>query len=458
MKYFLAIVFFGLFVQHVGAQTTPRIRRLEKERTELRRQISESETLLQSTQKDVKSQLENLALLSDQIDERKKYIQTIERDVASIQQEVRRLEVELNGLNGNLSARKKRYEHSIRYMSTRLSIQERLMFIFAAEDLNQMYRRMRYMQQYADFQRLQGNQIAQKRKEISEKKNVLHQSQKAKQQLLAQGEVEKQELEGKEQERKILLLNLQKKQRSIQNELKSQKRTADQLNDKIDKLIAYEIERARKRAEADERKRAEKKRLAEKTKREQQKKQEAVATARQMADNTGKKQRESFKEVEPEVATSAPVKKQEIYHVDTNDRELSGSFVRNKGRLPIPVTGAYAIIGHYGQYQVNGLRHVRLDNKGIDIKTRKGAMARTVFDGEVSAVFQFNGLNNVLVRHGNYITVYCNLSSVLVKKGSQLKTRDVIGEINTDADGNTILHFQLRKEVTKLNPELWIHR
>ena len=85
-------------------------------------------------------------------------------------------------------------------------------------------------------------------------------------------------------------------------------------------------------------------------------------------------------------------------------------------------------------------------------------MARTIFDGEVSAIFQFNGLNNVLVRHGSYITVYCNLSSVIVRKGSQLKTRDVIGEINTDADGNTVLHFQLRKEITKLNPELWIRR
>lgn len=146
----------------------------------------------------------------------------------------------------------------------------------------------------------------------------------------------------------------------------------------------------------------------------------------------------------------------DAYRVDDSDRKLSGTFERNKGRLPIPVTGPYVIVGHYGQYQVEGLRNVRLDNKGIDIKAKQGAMARTIFDGEVTAVFQYNGLANVLVRHGSYISVYCNLESVIVKQGSQLKTRDVIGQISTDSDGNTVLHFQLRKEKDKLNPELWI--
>lgn len=443
MKHLVAIVFFSLLAFSVGAQTTSRIRRLEQERTELRRQINESETLLQSTQKGVKSQLETLALLSDQIGERKKYIQTMMRDVGAIQQEIRRLEVELKGLNENLTARKERYEHSVRYLSTRLSIQEKLMFIFAADNLNQMYRRMRYMQEYAGFQRLQGQQILDKQKEIEVKKKVLNQSKKAKEELLAQRQIEKDELEGKEKERKNLLADLQKKQRSIQQELKKQRRSADKLNAKIDQLIAYEIEQAKKRAEEKQRQLSAK-----------QNKKTTSASQKLTADKDGKQS--SQKTTDNKV--NVPLTKQEVYHVDNDDRKLSGTFEKNKGRLPVPVTGAYAIIGHYGQYQVSGLRHVRLDNKGMDIKTRKGAMARTVFDGEVSAIFQFNGLNNVLVRHGNYITVYCNLSSVIVRKGSQLKTRDVIGEINTDADGNTILHFQLRREIIKLNPEEWIHR
>ncbi len=439
MKQLLAILFLSLTALSVSAQTTSRIRRLEQERNELHRQISESETLLQSTQKGVKSQLDNLALLSDQIGERKKYIQTIARDVSSIQQEVRRLEVELKGLNENLNARKKRYEHSVRYLSTRLSIQEKLMFVFAADNLNQMYRRMRYMQEYANFQRLQGQQILEKQKEITAKKEVLNRSRKAKEALLAQGELEKRALESKEKERKNLLVNLQKKQQSIQKELNAQKRTADQLNAKIEKLIAYEIEQAKKRAEEERRRLAQQKKKSVANKKEIHRKQE----------KTGKNESPAY---------DRPLTKQEVYHVNTDDHRLSGTFERNKGRLPIPVTGPYAIIGHYGQYQVSGLRHVRLDNKGIDIKARKGAMARSVFNGEVSAIFQFNGLSNVLVRHGKYITVYCNLSSVIIRKGSQLKTGDVIGQINTDADGNTVLHFQLRKEIEKLNPEVWIRR
>ena len=441
MKQILAIMLLSLLALTGNAQTTSRIRRLEKERNELRLQISESETLLQSTKQGVRSQLENLALLSDQISERKKYIQTIARDVRSIEQEVRRLEVELKGLNENLAARKERYASSVRYLSSRMGIHEKLMFVFAADNLNQMYRRMRYMHEYANFQRVQGKQIQEKQKEVVAKKEVLNQSKKAKENLLAQGKLEKIELEKKEKERKNLLSDLQKKQRGIQNELKKQKKTADQLNAKIDKLIAYEIEQEKKRQEARKR----------------------MLAAKKKAQKSGSKnknqgQGDNDSDVKGTGGNQLTLAKQEVYRIDTDNRRLSGSFEKNKGRLPIPVTGVYAIVGHYGQYIVTGLRHVRLDNKGIDIKTRKGAMARTVFDGEVSAIFQFNGLNNVLVRHGSYITVYCNLSSVLVRKGSLLKTRDVIGEINTDADGNTILHFQLRKEIEKLNPELWIRR
>ena len=216
---------------------------------------------------------------------------------------------------------------------------------------------------------------------------------------------------------------MQKKQRQLKNEIDKQRKAANKLNAEIDRLIAIEIEAARKRAE------------------EERRRKEAEV----------KKQQPSGKEV------SKPATKQmDVYNVDDSDRKLSGTFERNKGRLPIPVTGPYVIVGHYGQYQVEGLRNVRLDNKGIDIKAKRGAMARTIFDGEVTAVFQYNGLANVLVRHGSYISVYCNLESVIVKQGSQLKTRDVIGQISTDSDGNTVLHFQLRKEKDKLNPEIWI--
>ena len=104
------------------------------------------------------------------------------------------------------------------------------------------------------------------------------------------------------------------------------------------------------------------------------------------------------------------------------------------------------------------MSNVKLDNKGFDMNGNPGAQARAVFNGEVSAIFQYNGLNNILVRHGNYISVYCNLSSVSVSKGSKVNTRTVLGTIHTDISGITVLQFQLSKETANLNPELWLGR
>ena len=421
----ILILIFTLLSSFVYSQSTPKIRQLEKERNELHQRISESESLLKSTGNDVKSQLDNLALISGQIDERRRYLSAIQKDINSIQQEINRLEGELKVLNADLKLKREKYEKSLKYLHRNSSIQEKLMFIFSADNLSQMYRRLRYVRQYADFQRLKGEEIKSKLAEIKDKKKVTEETYDAKLALLKHQETEKKKLEEQEADRKKLLASMQKKQRQLKNEIDKQRKAANKLNAEIDRLIAIEIEAARKRAE------------------EERRRKEAEA----------KKQQPSNKE------ESKPVTKQmDAYRVDDSDRKLSGTFERNKGRLPIPVTGPYVIVGHYGQYQVEGLRNVRLDNKGIDIKAKQGAMARTIFDGEVTAVFQYNGLANVLVRHGSYISVYCNLESVIVKQGSQLKTRDVIGQINTDSDGNTVLHFQLRKEKEKLNPELWIAR
>ena len=431
MKRIIGIVLTVLVSVSLCAQSTKKIRELEKQHAALQKQISDSESLLQSTKQDVKSQLDNLAVLSGQITDRKQYIETIEKDVQVIQEEISRLKTELNTLERELAEKKKKYEKSVMYMYKNKSVQEKLMFIFSADNLSQMYRRMRYVREYADYQRRQGKEVQRKQYQVSEKQKSLLASRNAKENMLKQGEAEKLKLEAQEKERKELLSALQKKQWEIQHEIKEKRRSANRLNAEIDRLIEMEIEAARKRKEAEARRKAEAER----------------------------KQKEAQKETLAEnKKAEAPESKVEVYKTDNEDRRLSDVFEKNKGKLPMPITGAYAIVGHYGKYQVKGLRNVRLDNKGIDIKGKEGAQARVIFDGEVSAIFQYNGLANVLVRHGSYISVYCNLSSVLVKKGSVLKTKDVIGQVHTDATGNTVLHFQLRKETAKLNPELWLIR
>jgi septal ring factor EnvC (AmiA/AmiB activator) len=133
---------------------------------------------------------------------------------------------------------------------------------------------------------------------------------------------------------------------------------------------------------------------------------------------------------------------------------MSGGFESNRGRLPMPITGSYRVVSHFGQYNVEGLKGVTLDNKGINILGQSGCAARSIYDGEVSGVFGFGGSMVVMVRHGAYISVYCNLKSVSVHSGQKVSARQLLGYVGAD----NILQFQLRRETAKLNPEQWLGR
>ena len=433
MKLLLFFFLFLLPVSPLLAQSNKLIKELESKRGALQQQIAESETLLITTQKDVGSQLKGLAALTGQIEERKRYILTINNDVESIERELSSLERQLTRLQRDLKDKKQRYESSVQYLYKNRSIEEKLMFIFSAKSLAQTYRRMRYVREYATYQRLQGEEVLKKQEQVNRKKTELQQVKAVKEGLLKEREEEKVKLEAQEKEQKLLVANLKKKQRGLQNELNKQRREANQLNARIDRLIAEEIEKARKRAaEEARREAAARKKVGEKT--------EKPATA----------------------STPAKSKAQplETYSMSKADHELSGNFTNNRGKLPMPITGAYIITSHYGQYSVEGLRNVKLDNKGIDIQGKLGAQARAIFDGKVAAVFKLNGLFNVLIRHGDYISVYCNLSSASVKQGDDVTTTQILGQIFSDGadNGRTVLHFQLRKEKEKLNPEPWLNR
>lgn len=431
---FLLFAFF-LQASPLLAQSNKLIKELENKRGVLQKQIAESESLLKTTKKDVGSQLGGLAALTGQIEERKRYILAINNDVESIERELTSLERQLARLQRELKDKKKKYESSVQYLYKNRSIEEKLMFIFSAKSLSQTYRRMRYVREYATYQRLQGEELLKKQEQVKHKRQELRQVKSAKEELLKEREAEKAKLEEQEKEKKELVASLQKKQRGLQNEINKKRREANQLNARIDRLIAEEIEKARKRAAEEARREAAARKKAE------EKSAGKPATA---ATTAAKK-------------ATAPV---EAFTMSKADRELSGNFVNNRGKLPMPITGAYIITSHYGQYAVEGLRNVKLDNKGIDIQGKPGAQARAIFNGKVAAVFKLNGLFNILIRHGNYISVYCNLSSASVKQGDDVTTKQTIGQIFSDSsdNGRTVLHFQLRKEKEKLNPEPWLNR
>ena len=475
--------------------STPAIKGLQAERNQIQQKIRQQEQALRANQADVKKRLQDLLVLNTQIDERQKNIEGIRKDIHGIDNNIGILTVQLQNLQSQLDQHKEKYIKSLQYSAKHHNVQENMMFIFSAESLTQLYRRMRFVKEYAAYQKAQGDIIKMKQQQIGEKNQQLKVVKGQKNTLLYKGQQEKKALEGQQGEQKKVVASLQQQQKTIQSVIAEQRQKDAELNKKIDALIAEEVAKARARAAAEAKRRAEAaaeakrkaeelarkkaaaeaaarenaRRIAEAKAREERLKAEARAAER-AADAAKRKEAEQLAR-EAEAARVATERKaqaeeernqrdisnarksvEDAQRMNSVDRMMSGGFEANKGRLPMPITGSYRIVSHFGQYNVEGLKNVTLDNKGINILGSSGCQARAIYDGEVSAVFGFSGSMVVMVRHGAYISVYCNLRSVNVSKGQKVSTRQTLGAVGAD----NILQFQLRRETAKLNPEAWL--
>jgi septal ring factor EnvC (AmiA/AmiB activator) len=434
---------------------TTTVQDLEKQRKQIQQQIKEQERRLANTRQDVKKRLQNLMMLNTEIAGKRRTIDTIRHDISNLEDEIETLSLQLEKLQKELEDCKEKYVKSMRYMHRNRSAQSQMMFIFSADNLTQMYRRLRFMREYAAYQHVQGDEVKAQQEAVNVKFQEIALAREKKTQLLAKGERERVALEGKQTEQQNVVKTLQKEQKTIQNIIAQQKKKDAALNAQIDRLIAEEVARQKARAEAEARRRAEaaarERELAEARAREEK----ARAEAKTAKDKKSREEAERRVREAEEKRVAAQRKAESMPMIaPSEDTRISGNFESNRGRLPMPITGAYRIVSHFGQYNVEGLRNVTLDNKGINIKGENGAQARSIFDGEVSGVFSFGGTMVVMVRHGSYISVYCNLVSVNVHRGQRVSTRQALGRVGAD----NILQFQLRKETTKLNPESWLGR
>ncbi|MFW5567361.1 MAG: murein hydrolase activator EnvC family protein [Bacteroidales bacterium] len=434
------------------AQTNKKIKKLQSERTTLEKQISESEKMLKTTKKDVASQLNNLMVISSQITKQQNYVQSVHSEVSALQGDITALQKQLKALEKDLADCKQKYRRAVTQLNRNRLGQSKWKFILSANSFRQMSRRMRYITEYSKYQRAQGDIIRQKEDTIKAKRAELLATKQEKNALLQEGKEQQARLEQQKQDRQKVVNNLNAKQKQLQNTIAQNKKRQKQLDARIDQLIQEEIAAAeRRRKEAEARRRAEAER-----KRKEEERRAAAANKKAAAGNksSASNKKTSTKPTKPAERTATP----RFYEEDNADRALNGSFQANKGRLPMPITGSYFISAHYGQYNVEGLRGVQLDNKGINITGQPGAQARSVFAGEVTAIFSLGGMQNVIVRHGSYMSVYCNLASCAVKRGQKVSARQLLGRVATDASGNCTLHFQLRREREKLNPEPWLGR
>jgi septal ring factor EnvC (AmiA/AmiB activator) len=389
-----------------------RISDLEKMRKETLEKIEKTSSMLSKNKKTVQNTYNRLNALNKQIKAREDYIRELGTQLQIIGQEVERNQAEYTELSRKLSIKKSNYVKSLRLMARHNQAEERLMFLLSAKNLNELARRMRYLDEYAQYQKRQAKQISVQQDELTQKRLELELSYKEKETVKGAKERETTQLHKEQSMKNQLMAELKGKQKQLTTELTKQKRQADQLARQIQNIIAEEARKAAEKAAADK------------------------SQPRTAAVKGG-------------------------YAMTSEEKQLSGSFAQNQGSLGYPVSLPGTIVVHYGEQKFQDLKHVANSSKGIDIETRPGASALCVFTGVVSKVFALPGFNNsVIVRHGNYLTVYANLSSVFVKSGQKVRTGESLGRIFTDSEqGNeTILHFQLWKDTQRLNPESWIRR
>ena len=433
MRY-LWFVIFVLSIGSVFAQNSARVRELEKQRKAALAEIEMTSQLLDETRQTARNSLNRLNLLSKQILSRKQVISLLNQEIGEIDKQIASSRRNISQLEKELGNKRQNYGKSVQSMYKRRSSQDKLLFILSADNFAQSLRRMRYLREYADWQKKQASEIIDKQKEIADKQKELEKTRSEKNALLGAREDESRKLQTEESSQKEEVQQLNKKQKQLQ---------ADALNRQIEKQIAEEIARAEAEAKAA---------------RERAARAERNRLAREKAAASGKKVPDTAPETEL-VREERVADTKGGYAMTKAEKRLSDDFAGNKGRLPYPVSGRHTIVAAFGEQQHQELKYVRTNNSGIDIQTAPGADARAVFNGEVTRVFVVPGYNNsVIIRHGNYLTVYSNLSQVYVKAGDKVSTRQAIGKIFTDTeDGNaTILHFQLWKEKTKLNPAPWL--
>ncbi|GAB3536654.1 peptidoglycan DD-metalloendopeptidase family protein [Pontibacter brevis] len=380
---------------------------LEKEKKENLNRIKEANRILQQTKKQKEASIGQLNAIQEKIAVQKGVISNISRELTYIESDVKETEGIVGALQNDLEQLKAEYATMVYAASKTANSYNKLMFLFASDNFNQLVRRMRYLQQYSEARKKQVEQISKVQAALSGQLAILESKKQQKQNLLGKQVAESKNLLTLRQQQDSVITNLSKQETSLQQEVAARQEAVK----KLDKLIADIV-------------------------------REEIARAARAAREAGKTSNAGAGKVTltPELAL------------------ISNSFAGNKGRLAWPVERGF-ISQKFGRHNHPVLKGVVVENHGVDIQTTQGASARAIFEGTVLTVATVPGMNNiVMVQHGDYFTVYAKLKSVNVKPGQTIKIKDVIGTIYTNSDGTTELQFQVWKNQQNLNPESWIAR
>jgi septal ring factor EnvC (AmiA/AmiB activator) len=406
---------------------------LENKKKKLKEEINTINDLLHDTKTSKKISMNHVAILNKKISVREELIATINSEIRLINKEVGENQIAVNNLKKTLEKLKQDYAAMIYFDYRNKDEYSKLMFLFAADNFNQAYQRFKYSQQIAEYRRKKANSIIETQNEITVKINELNQRKEDKKQLLTSEEQEKTDLAKEKTEQEDNLVQLQAKEKDLKTDLETKKEEIGKLNAAIKKLIQEEIKRNQE---------------------ESQKK--LVASAKRKEDRE-KKLKESKNAVKQRAENKA-IEAAEL--AETREAEqLSEDFASNKGKLPWPVAKGVVTIG-FGEQEHPTIKGFMINNNGVEIATSKGSAARAVFGGVVTGVTTVPGIGKiVIIRHGEYLSVYSNLEEVSVKAGDKINLKQTIGSISHDDDDNrTAINFQIWKGQKILNPEDWLYR
>lgn len=449
-------------------------KKLEERKVKIQQEIRENETKLQAVKKQEKTATKAIALQSNKIKLKEELIATTEKQTTLLGNSIAENQSQIQALEQELLLLKQDYSKMIVKSYKSRSEESRAMFLLSSHSFLQAYKRAQYMKQYTNFRRMQGKEIKEKASLLYGYNAKLDVQKSAKERLIAEKDKERQSLEKEREEQQKLVASLAKDKKKIIADIKKKQLEAKAINRKIDKLIREAIAAANRKA-ALEKARLEQARAAaaakalalEKAKALEKKKEieRANALAAAQAKAAAKPAPKPIpipKEVEKTIAKEA-VAVSPAATVSTTKVELSldgqvdsNNFKANKGKLPWPVERGYISLG-FGLQAHPVYKELQISNSGLEFTSEAGANARAVFEGVVAAVIIINPVNKlVMLQHGDFFTIYQNLSSVNVSKGDNVNIRQSLGKIKTNGEGKSILKFAITQNTTYANPRIWL--
>ena len=420
---------------------------LESQKKKLQQEIQQFNRDLEETRKDKRASMRSLLILNQKIMKRQALINNINSQLEYTNSEITENVGNINQLNVRLKTLRDNYARMILYSYKNRNQSSVITFLGKSDDFNQSVRRVEYLKRIADARKVQITQINSTTEELNQAVKKLEVIKEDQSKLLESKEKEKQKYNQEKDEKEKVVAQLQTKEKDLKQQIKKKQEDANRLNLAIKRMIEEEVRKAREAAIANAKK---KKKELEKS--EKQKKESNASNSTVVKEEHKKVEKANQEIAEAESAKGSA----EVFALSAENQKLSAGFENNRNRLPWPVASG-VVISTYGEHEHPVLKGIKIKNNGIDIKTKNNADSRAVFDGEVTGVISIPGAGKaVIVRHGEYLSVYSNLSSTNVGKGDKVKARQSIGVVGSGDSGSGEIHFEIWKGQTLQNPQVWL--